>query len=80
MLELARSLLANSFRGCRYYVFSYIEALRTHRTAAHADCALLWRHAEKRVVLGLSSICLGESRNAARIKMISGQARISGEA
>jgi hypothetical protein len=34
----------------------------------------------KEVVLDLSSICLGESRSAARIKMISGQVRTSGEA
>ena len=79
MLELARFLLANSFRDVvvTYFRISepceLIELLLTPTVLFSGD-------KPKRGGVGLVKYLLGESRNAARIKMISGQARISGEA
>lgn len=78
MLELARSLLANRFRVSLLRIFVYRSLANLSDYCSRRLCSSL-EACRKEAVLDLSSICLGESRGAAGIKVISGEARISSE-
>jgi hypothetical protein len=79
VLELARSLLANSFGGVVVTYFRISEPCEFIRLLL-TPTVLFSGGMPKRGRLGLSSICLGEPRSAIIVKMISGQAMISSEA
>ena len=79
VLELARSLLANSFRGVGVTYFRISEPCELIGLLL-TPTVLFSEGVPKRRGAGLVKYLRGESRSAARLKMISGQTRISGEA